>query len=46
MNQQNNTIQMTNSYLFHFQEAQNNLRTLIREERLQKRIRKSKEKRA
>lgn len=44
MNQQNNSLSVTNSYLYHFQEAQQNLSELIREERLLKRIRKSREK--
>lgn len=44
MNNQANSIKMIESYFNHFQKAQSNLVDLIKEERLQKRIRKSKQK--
>jgi hypothetical protein len=43
MNNQTNSIKMIESYLNHFQKAQINLVNLIKEERLQKRIRRSKQ---
>jgi hypothetical protein len=44
MYNQSKTSQNGNSYVQHFQEAQMNLIALIKEERLLKRIRKSKQK--
>lgn len=44
MNNQANSIKMIEAYLNHFQKAQNNYIDLVKEERLQKRIRKSKQK--
>lgn len=44
MHNQSKTSHTGNSYIYHFQEAQMNLIALIKEERLQKRIRRSKQK--
>ena len=44
MNNQANPVKMIESYLNHFQKAQTNYIDLIKEERLQKRIRRSKQK--
>lgn len=44
MHQQSNFTHTDNSYVYYFQQAQTNLVALIKEERLQKRIRKSKQK--
>lgn len=44
MQNQPKTTHTGNSYIYHFQEAQMNLIALIHEERLQRRIRKSKQK--